>query len=62
MRIGTSKLPKDSSLICLYDARAYTALVDYWETILMIIGANIEVGKEYELRMVMFNLVEHFLL
>lgn len=42
--------------------RAYTAVVDYWETILMIIAANIEVEKEYELRMDMLNLVEHFLL
>lgn len=42
--------------------RAYTAVVDYWETILMIIAANIELEKDYELRMDMLNLVEHFLL
>ena len=41
--------------------RSFTAVVDYWETILMIIAANIENGKEYDLRMDMLNLVEHFL-
>ena len=42
--------------------RSYTAVVDYWETILMIIAANVEVEKDYELRMDMLALVEHFLL
>ena len=42
--------------------RSYTAVVDYWETILMIIAANVEEDKEYELRMDMLNLVEHFLI
>ena len=41
--------------------RSTTAVVDYWETILMIIAANIEHGKEYDIRMDMLNLVEHFL-
>lgn len=41
--------------------RSYTAVVDYWETILMIISANVEHGKEYELRMDMLNLCEHLL-
>lgn len=42
--------------------RAFTAVVDYWDTILMIIASNIEHEKDYELRMDMLNLVEHFLL
>mmetsp|Transcript_32805 Transcript_32805/g.50091 ORF Transcript_32805/g.50091 Transcript_32805/m.50091 type:complete len:222 (+) Transcript_32805:631-1296(+) len=42
--------------------RSYTAVVDYWETILMIIAANIEHDKDFELRMDMLNLTEHFLL
>lgn len=42
--------------------RSYTAVVDYWETILMIISANTECEKDYELRMDMLALVEHFLL
>ena len=42
--------------------RSYTAVVDYWETILMIIASNIEIEKDYELRMDMLNLTEHFLL
>lgn len=42
--------------------RAHSAVVDYWETILMIIAANIEMEKEYELRMDMLTLVEHFLI
>jgi hypothetical protein len=41
--------------------RSTTAVVDYWETILMIIAANIERGKDYELRMDMLSLCEHFL-
>ena len=41
--------------------RSTTAVVDYWETILMIIAANVEKGKDYELRMDMLSLVEHFL-
>jgi dynein assembly factor 5 len=42
--------------------RSFTAVVDYWETILMIIAANIETEKDYELRMDMLGLTEHFLL
>jgi hypothetical protein len=42
--------------------RSFTAVVDYWETILMIIAANIEKEKHYEVRMDMLSLVEHFLL
>lgn len=42
--------------------RSFTAVVDYWETILMIIASNTEHGKDYELRMDMLNLTEHFLL
>ena len=42
--------------------RSFTAVVDYWETILMIIASNIEIEKDYELRMDMLNLTEHFLL
>ena len=42
--------------------RSYTAVVDYWETILMIIASNIEIEKDYELRMDMLNLTEHFIL
>ena len=41
--------------------RSYTAVVDYWETILMIIASNIEGEKDYEIRMDMLNLTEHFL-
>lgn len=41
--------------------RATTAVVDYWETILMIIAANVDNEKDYELRMDMLSLVEHFL-
>lgn len=42
--------------------RSFTAVVDYWETILMIIAANVDGNKEYELKMDMLALVEHFLL
>jgi hypothetical protein len=42
--------------------RSFTAVVDYWETILMIIAANVETEKDYELRMDMLGLTEHFLL
>ena len=42
--------------------RSFTAVVDYWETILMIIAANIEHEKDFELRLDMLSLVEHFLL
>ena len=42
--------------------RSHSAVVDYWETILMIIASNIEIEKDYELRMDMLNLTEHFLL
>lgn len=42
--------------------RSFTAVVDYWETILMIIAANMEQDKDFELRMDMLALTEHFLL
>jgi hypothetical protein len=42
--------------------RSYTAVVDYWESILMIIAANIDNEKEVELRMDMLSLVEHFIM
>lgn len=42
--------------------RSQTAVVDYWETILMIVAANIDADKEFELRMDMLALVEHLLL
>jgi hypothetical protein len=42
--------------------RSYTAVVDYWESILMIIAANIDNEKEAELRMDMLSLVEHFIM
>jgi len=42
--------------------RSFTAVVDYWETILMIIAANVELDKDYELRMDMLSLIEHFLI
>lgn len=42
--------------------RSFTAVVDYWETILMIVAANVEHEKDYELRMDMLALIEHFLL
>ena len=41
--------------------RSLTAVVDYWETILMIIAANVDNEKEVELRIDMLSLVEHFL-
>lgn len=41
--------------------KSYTAVVDYWETILMIIAANVEREKHVELKMDMLSLVEHFL-
>jgi dynein assembly factor 5 len=41
--------------------RSTTAVVDYWETILMIMAANVEGNKEVELRMDMLSLLEHFL-
>mmetsp|Transcript_10035 Transcript_10035/g.16891 ORF Transcript_10035/g.16891 Transcript_10035/m.16891 type:complete len:364 (+) Transcript_10035:20-1111(+) len=41
--------------------RSQTAVVDYWETILMIVASNVEDDKDYELKMDMLNLVEHFL-
>ena len=42
--------------------RADTAVVDHWETILMIIASNIDPEKEFELRMDMLSLTEHFLM
>lgn len=56
---------KNSSDRFIFDMlvrRSFTAVVDYWETILMIIAANIETEKDYELRMDMLSLTEHFLL
>lgn len=41
--------------------RSLTAVTEYWETILMIIAANVENDKEVELRMDMLSLLEHFL-
>jgi len=56
-----SKNSPDRFIFDMLVRRSYTAVVDYWETILMIIASNIENGKEYELRMDMLNLCEHFL-
>ena len=42
--------------------RSQTAVVDYWEEILEIVATNTDHGKDYELRMDMLNLIEHFLL
>lgn len=42
--------------------RSQGAVTEHWETILMIIAANIDHEKEFELRMDMLALVEHFLL
>jgi hypothetical protein len=42
--------------------RAETAVVDHWETILMIIASNIDHDKDFELRMDMLSLTEHFLM
>jgi hypothetical protein len=42
--------------------RSFTAVVDYWETILMIIAANIDREKHVELKMDMLALIEHFLM
>jgi len=52
----------DRFIFDLLVRRSLHAVVDYWETILMIIAANIENEKEYELRIDMLSLVEHFLL
>ena len=41
--------------------KADTAVVDYWDTILEIIAANIGHDKDYELRIDMLSLVEHLL-
>lgn len=41
--------------------RSHTAVVDYWEQILMIVAANVENDKEVELRMDMLSLLEHIL-
>lgn len=41
--------------------RSNTAIVDHWDDILMIIGANVETNKEYELRMDMLALIEYLL-
>ena len=42
--------------------RAETAVMDYWDTILEIVATNTEHGKDYELRMDMMTLIEHFIL
>ena len=42
--------------------RSQGAVTEHWETILMIIAANIDHEKEFELRMDMLALIEHFLL
>jgi hypothetical protein len=42
--------------------RADTAVVDHWETILMIIASNVDIEKDFELRMDMLSLTEHFLM
>jgi hypothetical protein len=42
--------------------RSQTAVVDYWEDILYIIAANIDHGKDYELKLDMLALIEHLLL
>lgn len=42
--------------------RSQTAVVDYWESILEIIATNTDHGKDYELRVDMLSLIEHFLL
>lgn len=51
----------DRFIFDLLVRRSTTAVVDYWETILMIIAANIEREKDVEVRMDMLALVEHFL-
>jgi len=57
-----TKYSPDRFIFDMLVRRSYTAVVDYWETILMIIAANIEHGKDYELKMDMLSLTEHFLL
>jgi hypothetical protein len=52
----------DRFIFDLLVRRSFTAVVDYWETILMIIAANIEHEKDFELKLDMLSLVEHFLL
>jgi len=42
--------------------RSQGAVTEHWETILMLIASNIDHEKEFELRMDMLALVEHFLL
>lgn len=42
--------------------RSQAAVTEHWETILMLIASNIDHEKEFELRMDMLALVEHFLL
>ena len=41
--------------------RSNTAVVDHWEDILLIIQANVDHEKDYELRMDMLALVEYIL-
>lgn len=41
--------------------RSLVAVVDHWETILMIIAANIEREKHVEIRMDMLTLMDYFL-
>lgn len=57
-----NKNTSDRFIFDMLVRRSFTAVVDYWETILMIIAANIETEKDYELRMDMLSLTEHFLL
>ena len=41
--------------------RAETAVTEYWDTILEIVATNTEHGKDYELKMDMMTLIEHFI-
>lgn len=41
--------------------KSNVAVIDHWNDILMIIRANVESTKEYELRMDMLALVEYLL-
>jgi hypothetical protein len=41
--------------------RANQAVVDYWDEILEIIATCVETGKDYEMRIDMLSLIEHFL-
>ena len=41
--------------------RSNTAVVDFWDEILEIIATCVDQGRDFELRMDMLSLVEHFL-